>query len=410
MWSLLRLAGWRADDLINEADMLWVASRQAAPNFRPGDEYLYSNTGYALLALIIHRVSGKTLREFAHERIFEPPGMASTHVHDDHTEIVKGRTQAYEPRKGGGLRISIPVFDVAGTTSLFTTVEDMARWDDNFHHHKVGGAEIIQQMVTPGRLNDGGPMTYGFGLNIHSYRGLLIVEHSGADAGYRAHFLRFPKQRLAVVCLCNLSTMTPRTLALAVADTVLADQFPEPIYDETLESSTPDATLAGVYRNEDTGDLLRVTSTDEGLAVGFGHSQRLERLRGGTYRIEGQRLTRLRFAERDGRQTLVYGALYAPQPDPVFVRVAGPASVEPPLFDGGEFHSDEVDATYRLEPDGRVLRMTHYRLNEKTLQHAYDDVYASDELRIALERDGQGVVTGFRASTGRVRDVWFVRR
>jgi CubicO group peptidase (beta-lactamase class C family) len=409
MWSLLRLAGWRDDDLINEADMLWVASRQAAPNFRPGDEYLYSNTGYALLALIIHRVSGKTLREFAHDRIFEPLGMTSTHVHDDHTEIVKGRTQAYEPRRGGGLRISIPVFDVAGTTSLFTTVEDMARWDDNFHHHKVGGAAIIDQMLTPGRLNGGGPMTYGFGLNIHSYRGLTIVEHSGADAGYRAHFLRFPDQRLAVVCLCNLSTMTPRTLALAVADIALADQFPEPIYDETLESSEPDERLAGVYRNDDTGDLLRVTRDDEGLAIGFGHSLRLERLRGGTYRIEGQRLTRLRFGERDGRQALVYGSLYSPQPDPVFVRVAKPGLDEPRPFDGGEFHSNEVDASYRLDPEGQALRMTHYRLDEKMLQHAYDDVYASDDLRIALDRDAQGTVIGFRASTGRVRDVWFER-
>ncbi|HEX5166195.1 MAG TPA: serine hydrolase domain-containing protein [Thermomicrobiales bacterium] len=410
MWSLLRMAGWRADDLINETDMLWVASRQAAPNFRPGDEYLYSNTGYALLALIIHRVSGKTLRQFAHERIFEPLGMTSTHVHDDHTEIVKGRTQAYEPRKGGGLRISIPVFDVAGTTSLFTTVEDMARWDDNFHQHTVGGAAILEQMQTPGRLNDGGPMTYGFGLNIHSYRGLPLVEHSGADAGYRAQYLHFPEERLAVVCLCNLSTMTPRTLALAVADIMLGDQFPEPVYDETLEPGRSDASLAGVYRNEDTGDLLRITSDDEGLAIGFGHLQRLERLRGGTFRIEGQRLTRLRFEELDGRRALVFGALYSPQPDPVFMRVAEPELTEPRPFDGGEFHSDEVDATYRLQPDGDALRMTHYRLDEKTLQHAYDDVYASDDLRLELERDVHGSVAGFRASTGRVRGVWFARR
>jgi hypothetical protein len=182
------------------------------------------------------------------------------------------------------------------------------------------------------------------------------------------------------------------------------------MYDETHELSAPDRSMAGVYRNEDTGDLLCVTSHDEGLAVGFGHSQRLERLRGGAYRVEGQRLTRLRFEERDGTQALIYGALYSPQPDPVFVRIVGPKQPEPPQVEGGEFHSDEVDATYRLELDGQVLRMTHYRLDEKTLQHAYAETFASDELRIALERDGQGLVTGFRASTGRVRDVWFARR
>ena len=82
-------------------------------------------------------------------------------------------------------------------------------------------------MLTPGRLNNGGPMTYGFGLQVHAYRGLPIVEHSGADAGYRAHYLRFPEERLAIVCLCNLSTMMPRNLALDVADILLADTFPE---------------------------------------------------------------------------------------------------------------------------------------------------------------------------------------
>jgi len=412
MWDLLRLAGWRSDDLINEADMLWVASRQTAPNFRPGDEYLYSNTGYALLALIVGRVSGKSLRELAHERIFERLGMMSTHFHDNHTEIVKGRTQAYEPCKDGGLRISIPVFDVVGTTSLFTTVEDMARWDDNFNHRRVGGDALVEQMLTPGRLNNGGPMSYGFGLQIHAYRGLPIVEHSGADAGYRAHYLRFPDARLAVVCLCNLSTMTPRTLALEVADLVLSDRFSEPLDDGNLATtnSQDEARFAGVYRNDDTGDLLRVVSDDRGLSLGFDEPQRLANLADSSYRINGQRLTRLRFADRDGATLLIHGALYSPVPDPVYARVAGPGSTETPAFDGGDFYSEELDTRYHLEPAKHGLVLKHYRLEDRTLQHAYADEYAANNLRVRLEREAGGNVTGFRASTWRIRNVRFERR
>ncbi|MEX1157431.1 MAG: serine hydrolase domain-containing protein [Thermomicrobiales bacterium] len=411
-WSLLRLAGWRPDDLITDAHVLWVVSRQVAPNFPPGEQYLYSNTGYALLSIIVKRVTGMTLREFARERIFEPLEMASTHFHDDHTEIVKGRTQAYEPRKGGGLRISIPVFDVVGTTSLFTTVEDMARWDQNFVHRRVGGDAVIEQMLTPGQLNDGGPMSYGFGLQIHGYRGLRIVEHGGADAGYRAHFLRFPDEQLSVVCFANLSTMTPRTLALAVADLLLEERFTEPLDDDApvTHASVEERRLAGVYRDNQTGDLLRVTSDDDGLAIGFVDQQRLAGHSSVAYQIEGQRLSRLTFEERDGTLGLVFGARYSPTPAPVFERVAGPDIVEPSAVDRGRFYSEELDVTYLLEPDGPLLILKHYRLDDQTLRHAFGDTYAGNDLRIELERDGGGDVTGFRASTSRARNIWFERR
>ncbi len=410
MWDLLRMAGWRADDLITENDMLWVSSRQSAPNFQPGDEYLYSNTGYALLALIVHRVSGKTLRTLAQERIFEPLSMASTHFHDNHSEIVKGRTQAYEPTPDGGLKISIPVFDVVGTTSLFTTVEDMARWDDNFNHRRVGGDDIIEQMLTPGTLNNNVPMTYGFGLQVHAYRGLPIVEHSGADAGYRAHYLRFPEERLAIVCLCNLSTMMPRNLALDVADILLADTFPESIVDDTRTTVADDERrVVGVYLDRTTGDLLRVTHDAEGLWLGFQDPQRLEPLAGGEYRVQGQRLTRLQFEISDGVQHLISGAIHSAVADQRFQRVAGPEEASVPQVSGGDYYSNEVATTYWLEPDGSRLRLKHYRLDDRMLHHAYDDVFAGNNLRLQLERDGAGEVSGFTLSTFRVRNVSFRR-
>ena len=93
-WSLLGMADWREDDLITEGDVLSIVSRQKELNFLPGDEYTYSNTGYTLLAVIVKRVSGKSLRQFADERIFQPLGMTNTHFHDDHTMVVPGRTSA----------------------------------------------------------------------------------------------------------------------------------------------------------------------------------------------------------------------------------------------------------------------------------------------------------------------------
>ncbi|HWN97895.1 MAG TPA: serine hydrolase domain-containing protein, partial [Blastocatellia bacterium] len=208
-WSLLELAGWREDDVITEGDILELVSRQKELNFKPGAEHLYCNTGYTLLAVIVKRVSGQSLREFADANIFKPLAMTSTHFHDDHSMIVKGRTSAYQRTKQGGLKVSIPVFDTYGATSLFTTVEDMAKWDQNFVDKTVGGEAGINQMLSVGLLNNGKRLGYAFGLSLGEYKGLKTVGHGGADAGYRADFLRFPEQRFSVVCLCNLSTSNP---------------------------------------------------------------------------------------------------------------------------------------------------------------------------------------------------------
>src|SRR5439155_14709680 len=102
------------EDRITEADVMDIVPRQKVLNFTPGAEYLYSNTGFTLLGVIVKRVTGQSLRAFADERIFKPLGMTSTHFHDDYTMLVPGRTSAYAPRPvamGAGWRVSIPNYD-----------------------------------------------------------------------------------------------------------------------------------------------------------------------------------------------------------------------------------------------------------------------------------------------------------
>ncbi len=279
-WALLEMAGWREDDVITEGDILDLISRQKALNFKPGDEHLYSNTGYTLLAVIVKRVSGQSLRDFADAHIFKPLGMTRTHFHDDHSMIVKDRTSAYQPRTGGGLKISIPVFDTYGATSLFTTVEDMAKWDQNFVDKKVGGEAVIEQMLTPGVLNNGKKLTYAFGLSLGEYKGLKTVGHGGADAGYRADFVRFPDQRLSIVCLCNISNSNPGMLTRRVADVYLADQFkqspPETKPAAPIAASTTNlteqelASKAGVYTERKTDTTVRLEMKNGKLTAAMG--------------------------------------------------------------------------------------------------------------------------------------------
>ncbi|MFO7871733.1 MAG: serine hydrolase domain-containing protein, partial [Kiritimatiellia bacterium] len=221
-WSLLGMAGWRFEgDVITQGDVLDITSRQTALNFPVGTQYLYSNTGFTLLAVVVERVSGQTLKEFAQERIFGPLGMEGTHFHDDHNTMVPDRAYAYAPIAEGKYRISIPDFDVVGATSLHTTVEDMARWDRNFYTAEVGGPEVVEEMHRRGVLRSGDTIPYALGLVHGRYRGLSTVGHGGADAGYRSQFLRFPEQETSVAVLCNFPSSNPGRLATRVVDIVL---------------------------------------------------------------------------------------------------------------------------------------------------------------------------------------------
>jgi CubicO group peptidase (beta-lactamase class C family) len=219
-YSLLSLNGWRANELLTEREFLDLVSRQRALNFPPGTEFLYSNTGYALLGVVVKRASGKSLRDFAAERIFRPLGMLHTQFRDDHTSAVEGEAIGYVPRSGG-FAVSIPQMDVVGDGGAFSTIEDLARWDGNFVTGVVGGREGVRQLQEPGFLSDGRSTGYALGLSVGMFSGSRVVSHSGAYGGYRSTFLRFPDEHLTVITLCNVATMSSQ-LAEQVANVYFA--------------------------------------------------------------------------------------------------------------------------------------------------------------------------------------------
>lgn len=228
-WELVGLAGLRYDDTYTVQDVLDMTARQRALNFDPGSRYLYSNTGYIVLGVVVQRVTGQSLRAFAEDRIFRPLGMTHTHYQDDHTQVVPGRASAYSPRPGGGYSINIWNNDLVGQGGLMTTARDLAKWDENFYTGVVGGPGFLARQLERGKLTDGTLLTYAYGLEIGSYRGLPIVEHSGSTGGYRTDLVRFPAQHTSIAALCNVSNAAPAALAKRVADVVLRDKFTQPV-------------------------------------------------------------------------------------------------------------------------------------------------------------------------------------
>jgi len=190
--DLFDLEGIPEADLTTDRDALDLTARQKGVNFKPGEEFLYTDTNFFLMSQIVKRVTGQTLRQFAQERIFGPLGMTSTHYHDDHTMIVPRRETGYAPHNGGGFELDMSDFEQVGDGSVMTTVEDLFKWGQNFDHAQVGGADAIRQLTTPGKLNNGQAIPYGMGLFIDHYRGLKWIHHSGEWVGIAPPSAAFP--------------------------------------------------------------------------------------------------------------------------------------------------------------------------------------------------------------------------
>jgi CubicO group peptidase (beta-lactamase class C family) len=279
--TVLDIAGLRNDEAFDNATVLRIVSRQRALNFAPGDEYLYSNSGYVLLSLIVERATGMPLAEYAKTRIFQPLGMRDTQFYDDVTRIVKNRAFAFDRARTGEWRDNTPHSQRTGAGGVLTSVRDLLAWDNNFYKPTVGTTALVAQIHQTGSLNSGKPLTYAYGLQISEYRGQRVVEHGGSLGGYRAHLMRFPDSRTSVAALCNFGTSDPGTRARRVADHVLRDTFKQPVPTSSTAASSTRASepavtvtadrlreLAGQYHSDEAaatfvvdvaGGQLRVT-------------------------------------------------------------------------------------------------------------------------------------------------------
>lgn len=402
--ALMSLAGVRFDDVTDDQDALKLIVRQKAGNFAPGSEWLYSNSGYFLLSQIVKRVSGQTLRAFAEARIFGPLGMRRTHFHDDHTMVVANRAAGYVPGPGG-YAIEMSNFEQTGDGAVYTTVEELLLWDRNWYDGAVGGPDLLRRQLETGKLTSGADHGYAGGLFVTSMRGLRVVRHGGAWAGYRAELLRFPDQRTSVACLCNRGDANPSGLADRVAVAILGDRMgPAPAAPgggaPAGVSVAPEvlARHAGTWRSPGSGDLIVLEAQDGGL-VPLGTRAPLRALapdrfaRGAATLIFESDALRV---ERDGRV------------EDRFQRVpAVPAGASPAAY-AGSWYSEELDATWRLLPDSTGLRVEVRDRPMMRLRQVGPDLFSNGGRHLAFTRQGSRL-TGFTVSAGRVRGIGFVQ-
>lgn len=217
-WGVLAsLGGWPRGTRVYQNDLAlgYIASQKSLNN-KPGDEYIYSNSNYTLLTLIVERVSGMLLPEFAQKRLFAPLGMENTVWRDDFRKVVGHRAQAYQ-REGAHYVLNMPFENTYGHAALLTTTADLTLWNTSWKQSLLGGAQLRAMREERGVLNNGDTIGYASAVEVGEYLGHASVTHSGSTAGYRAWLAYYPDDELSVAYLSNNGSKTLMEVANKVA-------------------------------------------------------------------------------------------------------------------------------------------------------------------------------------------------
>jgi CubicO group peptidase (beta-lactamase class C family) len=204
---------------VHDADVLRLLETQDRTYFRPGTGYRYSNSGYALLALIVQRASGKTFAKLLRERIFQPLAMDYTVAHQEGISTVNNRAFGYTQEDGRWNRTDQdPTSAVLGDGGIYSSIDDLAKWDAALYDGSLLQPSSLRAAFTPATRTDDPETEYGYGWRITGE----TLWHSGESVGFRNVIVRYPKRHMTVVVLTNRNEPEPYQLALEIAKTVSA--------------------------------------------------------------------------------------------------------------------------------------------------------------------------------------------
>jgi CubicO group peptidase (beta-lactamase class C family) len=407
------IGGWpRTTRAYSNAWVLDITARQKALNYKPGDAWSYTNTGYNLLAIVVQRVSGQSLADFTRDNIFVPLGMKHTTWRDNFQRIVPDRAIAYD-QTSDGLRQLMPFENTYGHGGLLTTVDDLLLWNNRFAKSAIGDASFLQTELEPARLSDGRALFYAAGLFLSEHNGLREISHSGATAGYSTWLGYYPGQQLSVALLCNRSDVFTTGLGHQVADVYLPSE---------KEAAKPEVALVadveGVYESRHDHSALVIERKSgerksgeqkngeqkNGRLVAYSHrpllpeSSTVFRLvpEGSTYEL----------TQDAAGKTIGIRVVSTGYESDTFDRVPRAAPTPSDLKAmTGDYVSDEAETTLTVVLTPTGLEMHQRPDTVYPLTPTFKDAFDSDLGGIRFLRDPSGHVTEMSMGSGRVWDL-----
>lgn len=283
--SLLRLADRDEPNAIRTPDDVFaVLGRQRGLNFDAGSDYMYSNTGYVVLGLIVERIAGVPFDQYCDATLFSALDMRRTCIHADPWLVLKDRAQGYL-RRADCRPATASEFCLVGSDGVHTTVEDLANWERAFYQNGThAGDDFSRRLVTPGTLDDGSPIAHAYGLDIRRYRGEPAVASSGESWGFKYLHVRLTLRGFSAAVLCNAGWAPAQQICSGLLDAYLGDSAPpRRPRPPDAQGSTPAVgdlrPYEGTFRSDEADVSYTFSVSDNQLVVGS--PRRLEPLRHG---------------------------------------------------------------------------------------------------------------------------------
>jgi CubicO group peptidase (beta-lactamase class C family) len=419
----LLMAGRQINDPIRKEEIIMIVQNQPRLQNEPGELYNYNNTGYALLSMVIEKVTGKDYDEWIQENVFLPLGMNRTVVRTDPGQIIPGNAQGYIKMDEDNFVEAKDIDASTGAGGIYSNLPDLAKWINNFYDPVQGNEALIQKIQTPFILNNGDTMSYAYGLILGELNGLKMVEHGGADIAHRSMLMMFPEIKGAVITQSNNNRFSGQ-ISRKIAEIFFAD-----VMDIEKDEKKPDETpaefvydvkkfdeLAGRYelevspgfylefRRED--DKIFTQATGQGAIEVFASSD-------STFYLKVVEASVTFHRNEEGivdHITLHQNGNH--KANRIFEPAWEPTEQDIEMYLGSYF-SRELEALYSISQneEGKLV-LTHRRMDDKPLKAESEDEFSADfpipELKFI--RNEQGEVTGFEASSGRSMGIVFEKQ
>jgi CubicO group peptidase (beta-lactamase class C family) len=204
---------------VKDADVLSMMFAQSDNYFEPGTQFKYSNTGYALLAMIVEKISGKSFAQLLDENIFKPLEMKNTVAYEEGISVVNNRAYGYERSGSNWIRKDQSITSaVLGDGGIYSNTEDLFKWDEALYTNKILADDLRNEAMTRTVLDNGEEIDYGYGWHLKTYKGNEIVYHTGSTQGFRNVNYRVPSKRFTVIILTNRNEGEPEKIADQIFD------------------------------------------------------------------------------------------------------------------------------------------------------------------------------------------------
>ena len=395
-----------------------LITRQKHIEFQPGEKYEYSNSNYILLGLIVERISAMSLNDFAQKMFFKPLGMKNTYFKESMTADIKNLALGYRQNKEGQFYAESKLWKgySAGAAGVYTTIDDLFKWDQNFYKSKIGGPQFNRLMTTQGVLNNGNKIEYASGLIVSELLGLKAVHHDGFGAGYRSAMLRHPDQEYTIIVLSNEATIDIWAFIVKATELYLSDEIKKDEKKQESETSQiPEVNIdpdlyndyAGDYQMDD-GQVITIAREEDKLVVvpmGFEFIPVTE-----TKFFIKEMGAYISFVRNENSEVSHHIVHVGDQN--IIVKKVVPTLPSPEQLKKyvGKYYSDELDVIYTATVQDDQLFVQIADLPSQKMKPVHQDEFTALEWNITFKYDDQNHIIGFRLDTNWIKNLMFDKK